>query len=66
MDNYENPKCIGRGNYGAAYRVTHARSRELMVVKKVPITLLSDEETYLVMQCELMSHDVGCSAKPMM
>ena len=44
MEAYETLRCIGRGNYGAAYLVTEARTRERMVVKKVPLTLLSEEE----------------------
>lgn len=44
MDRYEQLKIIGRGNYGAAHLVVEKATGRKLVVKKVSISEMSDEE----------------------
>ena len=44
MDRFEQLKIIGRGNYGAAHLVVEKATGRKLVVKKVPISEMSDEE----------------------
>lgn len=44
MDRFEQLKIIGRGNYGAAHLVVEKATGRKLVVKKVPIAEMSEEE----------------------
>ena len=44
MDRFEQLKIIGRGNYGAAHLVVEKATGKHLVVKKVPISEMSEEE----------------------
>ena len=61
MDRFEQLKIIGRGNYGAAHLVVEKATGRKLVVKKVPISEMSDEERKQASQ-EVRQH-ATCSAR---
>ena len=70
MDRYEQLKIIGRGNYGAAHLVVEKATGKHLVVKKVSISEMEEEERKQASQevgppcCPVLPRAAPCCAVP--